>query len=357
MINKRLQHLLIALITFLGGLYFFLEYLLPEHLTLPGQEKPFKFGFYHEEITNGLLVVSMMAIGLGIINLLLVHGGNVLRGQKKVINSIALLCGLFITLGIEGKDFSNTEQQVREWREIGNLEAYVNQIATDAHEKNIDPLPRLEKLTLFIDKTTLSLDNESSFLNVTNINTPIAEEFRKSLEEIKKETTQAITVLSNNSATKDYKTVLSDLLIKISSGTALAKEVSEQNYQKSTPKKASHFIYEAFFTPLGSAMFSLLAFFLASAAYRAFRVRSFEALLMMLAALLVMLGQIPFGPLYISEDLPAIRLWLLKYISTPAFRAIFFGAAIAGLSMAVRTWLSLERSPLSSEKEEGGGVA
>src|SRR5262249_28906565 len=104
-----------------------------------------------------------------------------------------------------------------------------------------------------------------------------------------------------------------------------------------------------------SAMFALLAFYIASAAYRSFRVKSIEAFIMMLTAIVVMLGQIPFGPLYISPHLPAIRLWLLEDVSTPAFRAIYFGAAVAGLSMAVRMWLSLERSPLAPEESTHGG--
>jgi hypothetical protein len=73
---------------------------------------------------------------------------------------------------------------------------------------------------------------------------------------------------------------------------------------------------------------------------------------MMLAAVVVTLGQIPQGPIYISEDLPLVRLWLLNNLSTPAFRAIYFGAALAGLAMAVRMWLSLEKSPLATEDVE-----
>ena len=111
-------------------------------------------------------------------------------------------------------------------------------------------------------------------------------------------------------------------------------------------------MYEAFFVPLGSAMFALLAFYVATAAYRSFRIRSFEASIMMLAAIVVMLGQIPHGPLYISPALPAVRRWLLMNVSTPTFRAIYFGAAVAGLAMAVRMWLSLEKGPLQSDDDE-----
>ena len=106
--------------------------------------------------------------------------------------------------------------------------------------------------------------------------------------------------------------------------------------------------------PLGSAMFSLLAFYIVTAAYRSLRIRSLEALVMMIPALIVMLGQIPHGPLYVSESLPDIRRWLLENLNTAAFRAIFFGSAIAGLAMAIRMWLSLEKSPLSSDVDSEG---
>ena len=44
------------------------------------------------------------------------------------------------------------------------------------------------------------------------------------------------------------------------------------------------------------------------------------------------------------EHLPTVRNWMLSRVSTPAFRGIGFGAAIAGLAMAVRMWLSLDRA-------------
>ncbi|MGC8666844.1 MAG: hypothetical protein ACP5VE_01840 [Chthonomonadales bacterium] len=112
-----------------------------------------------------------------------------------------------------------------------------------------------------------------------------------------------------------------------------------------------------------AAMFAILAFFIISAAYRAFRIRSAEATLLMLAALVVMLGQIPIGQA-ITNGLPArgaylslLRLdnisnWLLTVVNAPAQRAINFGLGVGALAIALRVWLSLERGAYFDAKVE-----
>jgi hypothetical protein len=117
--------------------------------------------------------------------------------------------------------------------------------------------------------------------------------------------------------------------------------IQEAAYRTSLLRRSYGLLFDGFFISLGAAMFSLLGFYICAAAYRAFRIRSMESALMMTAALLVMLGQIPFG-LWISEALPGIRLWLLQVPSTGAARAIEIGASVAGLVMAFRMWLSIE---------------
>jgi hypothetical protein len=112
-------------------------------------------------------------------------------------------------------------------------------------------------------------------------------------------------------------------------------------------------VFNGLFQPLNSTMFSVLAFFIVSAAYRAFRIRSAEAALMSATAFIVMLGMVPLGMVLTSSigansSLAALRLenlgrWIMVVINMSTVRAINFGVAVGGLAMALRVWLSLER--------------
>jgi hypothetical protein len=100
--------------------------------------------------------------------------------------------------------------------------------------------------------------------------------------------------------------------------------------------------------PIDSTIFSLLAFYMASAAYRAFRIKSVEAGLMMVVAVIVMLGEISVGN-YLTSGLPysfrveIVSEWLKKYWNGAAERGILFGAMVGALALSMRIWLSLER--------------
>jgi len=107
--------------------------------------------------------------------------------------------------------------------------------------------------------------------------------------------------------------------------------------------------------PLQSTMFSLLAFFIASAAYRAFRLRSAEAGLLLIAAIIVMLGRVPIGQwmtrtLPEQAQLPWLTETIMAYPNMAAFRGILMGAALGVMAMGLRVILGIERSYLGGEK-------
>jgi len=108
------------------------------------------------------------------------------------------------------------------------------------------------------------------------------------------------------------------------------------------------------FTALGATSFSLLAFYIVSAAYRSFRVRSPEAILLLLSALIMMLGLTPLGTRFVTGFIPLdsawawlklenVSEWILSVLNGAAQRALLFGIAVGTVATSLRIWLSLER--------------
>ncbi len=113
-------------------------------------------------------------------------------------------------------------------------------------------------------------------------------------------------------------------------------------------RQANDIMVNDLLRPMGSTVFSLLAFYMTSAAYRAFRVKSREALLMMISAFIVMLGQIPIG-LWLTHSLPSflwlpvMSQWILYIANSAAVRGMWFGMMLGAIAVGLRFWLSLER--------------
>ncbi|MGI6358731.1 MAG: hypothetical protein ACOX2K_08585 [Bacillota bacterium] len=98
-------------------------------------------------------------------------------------------------------------------------------------------------------------------------------------------------------------------------------------------------------SPLGAAMFAIIAFYIASASYRAFRARSLEATVLLLSAIVLMLGRAPIGEL-IWNKFPAIADWMMGIINTTGQRGITIGAAIGMFVTSLRVLIGLERGHL-----------
>ena len=122
-----------------------------------------------------------------------------------------------------------------------------------------------------------------------------------------------------------------------------------------TPQQWSfgwNFIFESFQKPMGIAVFSMITFFIVSAAYRSFKVRSAEAGLLMVSAVIVMLGQLPLGewlaqglpPSLSFLGLPWLAEKLLTVINAAAYRGVLIGILIGALSISLRIWLGIDNS-------------
>jgi len=103
-------------------------------------------------------------------------------------------------------------------------------------------------------------------------------------------------------------------------------------------------VFDALYAPLMSTLFALLAFFVASAAYRAFRLRSREAAVLLAAAFVVMLGRTPLGT-WLSGLVPAplaflrvdaLSLWIMSVPNVAGQRAILIGIAVGVAALTLR---------------------
>ncbi|RKZ02177.1 MAG: hypothetical protein DRQ10_00520 [Candidatus Hydrothermota bacterium] len=157
-----------------------------------------------------------------------------------------------------------------------------------------------------------------------------------------------------------------------------------------------NYYYTYVFVPLQSTMFALLAFFIASAAYRAFRARTVNATLLLVTASIIMLTQVPKGEtvmapvlgvaallavwklmsefesaaswtaglpyLLLSIAIVAVYLpivevlrtqttavndWIMNVLQMGAKRGIWLGIALGGIAMGLRIIFGIEKSYLT----------
>jgi hypothetical protein len=95
------------------------------------------------------------------------------------------------------------------------------------------------------------------------------------------------------------------------------------------------FLYYKILVNINASIFSLLAFFIASAAYRAFKARSLESTILLVAGLLVVLGQAPVADL-LWPGFSIIRDWILAFPNTAGQRGILIGAALGIVVFSVK---------------------
>ena len=109
-------------------------------------------------------------------------------------------------------------------------------------------------------------------------------------------------------------------------------------------------VYSYTLVPLQGTMFAILAFFIASAAYRSFRARSREAAVLLVAAMIVMMGRVPLGEfiLPISGDLSA---WILNVLNAAVRRAILIGVSLGAVALSFKIIFGVERSYLGGGRE------
>ncbi len=116
-------------------------------------------------------------------------------------------------------------------------------------------------------------------------------------------------------------------------------------------------LFKYVMSPLQSTMYSLLAFFVASASYRAFRAKNTEATILLVAAFVILLGRTPLGTILTAwvpdslsiAQIPNLAIWIMNSPNLAGQRAIMIGIALGVVSMSLRLLLGIERSYLGSD--------
>lgn len=104
----------------------------------------------------------------------------------------------------------------------------------------------------------------------------------------------------------------------------------------------SQFIFNYVLQPLEATFFALLALFIATAAFRAFRVHNLESFFFVLFAVIVLLGQVPLG-IYLWAEFPIIKDWILNVPIMAGVRGIMLGVALGTIATGLRVLLGADR--------------
>lgn len=101
-------------------------------------------------------------------------------------------------------------------------------------------------------------------------------------------------------------------------------------------------IYRHVEVPMDATMFSLLGFFMASAAFRAFKAKTKEATVLLIIAVVMMLGRVPLG-YFLWHKMPDLVEWIMMYPNMAAQRGILLGVGLGAAAMELKILLGIER--------------
>jgi len=101
-------------------------------------------------------------------------------------------------------------------------------------------------------------------------------------------------------------------------------------------------VYTQVQLPISNAIYSLTAFYITAALYRAFILKRIEGTFLVISAILVMLYNIPFGGV-IWPGFNNVGGWILDVPNTAVQRAIIITTVIGMISLAVRVFMGRER--------------
>jgi len=107
-------------------------------------------------------------------------------------------------------------------------------------------------------------------------------------------------------------------------------------------------IYDTIYGPLTATTYALLAFWVCSAAYRAFKIKSLESGILFVCGILVFFGVTPLSAV-ISPFFPSANTFISNVINVAGQRGLTIGIGIGILSFGLQIILGLERSWMGAD--------
>jgi hypothetical protein len=107
--------------------------------------------------------------------------------------------------------------------------------------------------------------------------------------------------------------------------------------------------------PCSATIFSILAFFMASAAFRTFRARNLSAAMLLIAAVIVMFGRVPVSEwvslgVFGNKDVFGVLTdSIMEVPNLAAKRGILLGISLGAISQSLRVLFGIERSYLGAD--------
>lgn len=347
-VPSNFRRLITVGITFLAGFFYVLEWLWPRHILANGSATQNVLGIVDLQEAQGIVndisqVLTGFLLALGVLSIFRVHFGRLFKMQKDWFFSLVLLGSLFSIFILGMISFR------------GDLRVEARQASIDAALREGAPMSQ-EIATL------ARLGSEAQERDLTEAaKTPIRRQYNRS--EIDHAT--YIAQIASAQVVATAATDANEAIIQaaVDSGTltaeaaSLAKQGIVEEKERTKSEQAFQILYRRGLLAMDAAMFSLIGFFILSAAYRAFRVRSIEASILMATALVVLLMFVPIALMLTNGLDPntfagnfridSIGSWLLATINVPAIRAIDLGLGLGLLAMGLRIMLGLEKGVAS----------
>ena len=305
--------------------------------------------FVDNDATQWFDIIASFAIVLGSLNMLKLQLTKVIRKQKNWQYSILAVLGFVLAI-FAGFFYRGAN--------------YV--LISDINNSNIEEIAKIASTELGVENTEI---------------------FKKNINDS----------ASGYELPKIFMTISgANSFLKKLDGVEVTTELKAKKWGAHLQAKGSLFswIFFNIFNPLSSTMFALLAFFVASASYRAFRIRNFEATLLLVAGIILMLGRVPIGELipwwfvgflivfgvgaasapFIKDKkilfgivlgsliiffgtgfqlnwhsdpphlIPLIQDWIFDYPTTAGSRALMIGIALGIVATSFRIIVGIERS-------------